>query len=267
MTPAGAFALGSVVLSALLVGCEPPAAPTPPQAAIEFDHGHPLLRDFLGRHVRKGLVDYPCFKDGDPDLDQYLALAGRVPRSQFDGWSAPQRLAFLLNTYNASMLRLVARHYPLDNVRAIGGVRSVWKMSVVELFGRWHSLDDLEHGMIRRQFKTPQIHFALVCGARSCPPLRDEPYTATNLEAQFAEQARAFLADPVKNRVDWDRKVVHLSPLFRWYAEDFGKSEEELLRFIASSYSAAEAEALRGGGFTIRYNEYDWSPNAVPPEK
>ncbi len=254
----------------LFAACDRSAAPVPERPAVPFDHDHPQLRAFLQQHVRHGMADYAQFKEGNATLDAYLAQVAQVPHAQFEGWTVPQRLAFLLNVYNASMLRLAARHYPLDEVTDIGGFGSVFKMPVVELFARKHSLDDVEHGMIRRQFRSPQVHFALVCGARSCPPLRNEPYTAATLETQFADQARQFLADPKKNRVDVARKVVHLSPIFKWFSEDFGKSDREIIEFVAPHFSAEAAAALRAGGFSLQYTDYDWSLNdarAAPREK
>ena len=90
------------------------------------------------------------------------------------------------------------------------------------MFWGKHSLDDLEHGVIRKQFKSLQIHFALVCGARGCPPLCAEFYTAVRLEIQFTEQSRTFFSDAHKNRIDHDAKSVRLSPIFKRYTEVLG---------------------------------------------
>ena len=116
----------------------------------------------------------------------------------------------------------MADHYPVTSIKMIGGVRNVWNLKVVRLFGEKWTLNDVEHGMIRKMFQSPSIHFALVCGAKDAQ-LRKEPYTATRLEEQFAEQARLFLRDEEKNFVDLRKQELHLSPIFKWYGEDFGK--------------------------------------------
>jgi hypothetical protein len=76
----------------------------------------------------------------------------------------------------------------------------------------------------------------LVCAAKSCPPLRNEPYDVARLEAQFADQTRTFLADSTRFAIDTDEKVVHLSPIFKWF----------------------------GGDFRVTYLSYDWSLNLRP---
>ncbi len=233
----------------------------------QYDHNHTALHKVLGEVVDFGLVDYGQLLRHRNVMEDYLVVSARVPRPQFDQWQNPQRMAFLLNIYNATTLKLLADHYPLKSIKDISTFPPVWKLKVVRLFGNKYSLDDLEHGMIRKQFKSPQIHFALVCGARSCPPLRKEPYTARRLETQFSEQAQAFLRDADKNRVDRDAKIIHLSPLFKWYAEDFGRTEEDLVRFIAPHLSAEDRVALEGGGFRIEYTDYDWSLNRQPAQK
>ena len=269
MKPFGKLHL-SLGIALVLVGCghrteKQPALGTGPP--IQFDHQHALLGKILHAVVRNGLVDYPALEPQLSNLRQYLDHAARVPRAQFDGWSPPQRLAFLVNIYNAATLYLLAVEKPLESIKSIGGLRSPWKLKIVRLFGSKWSLDTLEHEWIRKQFQSPQIHFALVCGAKSCPPLRSEPFTATRLEEQFADQAKRFLKDSSKNRVDLVKNIVYLSRIFQWYARDFGKSDAELLRFIAPHFPTDIARQLREKTFTIRYLDYDWSLNRAVPLK
>ena len=249
----------------LLWGCKNEAESRPPIQAkgpITFDSTHPQLAKVLEKVTDGfGVVDYETLHRAPGPLDAYLNLAASVPRSQFDGWAKPERMAFLLNVYNAATLKLMADHYPVASIKMIGGVRSVWNLKVVRLFGEKCSLNHVEHEMIRKMFQSPFIHFALVCGAKGCPILRKEPYTAARLEEQFAEQARAFLGDEEKNFVDLGEGELHLSPIFKWYGEDFGKGDAEIIRFVADYFPPKTAEALRVGGFKIRYTEYDWSAN------
>ena len=133
----------------------------------------------------------------------------------------------------------------------------------MSLFGQKITLSHLEHEMIRKEFQSPLVHFALVCGSNSCPVLRKEPYTAKNLEEQFAQQAKSFLGDQDKNWVDLKKKTVYLSPIFKWHKKDFGKSDEEILKYVADHFSEAEKNAIKSGGFRIRYTEYDWSVNSA----
>jgi hypothetical protein len=121
-----------------------------------------------------------------------------------------ERIAFFINTYNALIVHGTVVHGTPSNllkrlkffgscIYSIGGVN--------------YSADDIEHGILRAnatspasvgallglpilkkpQFRDgdprrsvvvdpmdPRIHFALVCGAQSCPPIK--LYTPDNLE-------------------------------------------------------------------------------------
>jgi hypothetical protein len=145
------------------------------------------------------------------------------------------------------------------NVSKVLGVRP-WAHEIVKAGGRTFSLDFVEHEILRKRFKEPRIHFALVCAARSCPPLRAEAYTGARLEAQLSDQARTFIAaTPSANRVDVAARTVYLSPIFGWYKADFGP---DLGRFLARYLPAGAARALlESGQFKVVETEYDWSLN------
>tara|TARA_Y100001934_G_scaffold260552_1_gene332924 strand:+ start:294 stop:1088 length:795 start_codon:yes stop_codon:yes gene_type:complete len=252
---------GLIFLAACVQEVEKVPAVPVVEGRVEFDHDHPGLAKVLKEVVHLGLVDYgKLLRHRDP-LNAYLVRAALVSRENFDQWTRAERMAFLLNVYNATTMLLLADHHPVKSIKDISTLPPVWKLKVVRLFGKKLSLDDVEHGMIRKQFESPQIHFALVCGARSCPPLREEPYTPKRLEAQFADQARSFLADKGKNYVDMEAKVVHLSPIFKWYARDFGKDDDALLKFISPHLNKEQSRAVEAGGFKVSYTDYDWSLN------
>jgi hypothetical protein len=136
---------------------------------------------------------------------------------------------------------------------------------MVRAGGRSLSLDDVEHEIIRKQFAEPRIHFALVCAALGCPPLRSEAYTARRLEDQLEDQARAFLlGSPDKNRVDAGAATVWASPILVWYKDDFGGNDAALGRFLARYWpEGAERDLLRSGRFRLRQTDYDWTLNSM----
>ncbi|MGH7819703.1 MAG: DUF547 domain-containing protein, partial [Candidatus Binatia bacterium] len=181
-----------------------------------FDRAHSTYAAVLARFVRDGLVDYAGLRASPGDLDRYLDSAAGVGEADFRRWPRAERIAFLVNLYNAQTLRLVLDHYPVDGIRDIGGwFRGPWRQPVVRLFGRTISLDDVEHGILRKEYDEPRIHFALVCAALGCPPLRAEPYVGERLDAQLDDQGRRFLAERAKNRFDAAEGVLHLSPIFK----------------------------------------------------
>jgi hypothetical protein len=233
--------------------------------AADFDHGHPAFAKILAAHVTNGVVDYASLKAAPSELRSYLTALSEVPRGEFDKWSREQRLAFLINLYNAATLQLIVDHYPVPSIRKIGSLlKGPWKQEVVGFQGGRITLDRLEHELIRPVFSEPRIHFALVCAARSCPPLRSEPFVAGRLGAQLDDQARVFLAQSDKNRIDRAAKTLWLSPIFDWYGSDFTQDGRSIVDYVADHLPASDASDLKRGGFRVRHTEYDWTLNDRP---
>ena len=134
--------------------------------------------------------------------------------------------------------------------------------------GRRLTLDDLNHGIIRKEFGESRTHFALVCAAISCPSLRSEAYTGARLVEQLDDQARKFLrGSPTKNRVE--RRVLFLSPIITAYRSDFGvtPTPQGLGRALAPWFDGADKEMLLNGQFFIRETAFDWTLNSQAKAK
>lgn len=229
--------------------------------AADFDRSHAQLTQILRQHVREARVNYAALKKDSAGLNRYLDVLAAVSRDDFKNWTEAEQIAFLVNAYNAWTLRLIVDHHPVASIRRIGGWFSgPWDQKIVRLFGTTITLDDLEHKMLRGDYAEPRVHFALVCAAKGCPPLRDEAYTGARLNEQFDDQARRFLGDPAKNRVDAARRTVFLSPVFKWFAGDFERKSGSVLAGVAA-YWPPEARAALRDDFKIRYTDYDWSLN------
>ncbi|MBK6306052.1 MAG: DUF547 domain-containing protein [Gemmatimonadetes bacterium] len=257
-------ALTTALALVAVLAAAPLAAPLraqglPPQLHAPFDS---LLR----QHVRDGLVDY----DAMARAPQFAAYLGTLARTRSDGWPRAERLALLINAYNAYTIAQVNAHNERRSIRNInksfGVVGSgAWGEKMATIGGVTLTLDEIEHERIRPVFKEPRIHFALVCAARGCPPLRAEAYRGDVLDQQLTDQAQRFLLrSPTKNRVDVAAATVYLSPIFKWYGSDFGKDEGARLRYIGSFFpDGAEARLLATGRARIRWTDYDWSLNIL----
>lgn len=228
-----------------------------------FDHHHPQFAKVLSKFVdTQGMVAYSALKASSADLDAYLDDLAGVSREEFETWKEPERLAWLLNLYNAVTLQLILDHYPVKSIRSIGGLfSSPWKLKVVHIWGETFTLDQVEHEMIRGVFKEPRVHFALVCAAKSCPPLRAEPYVPSKLNAQLDDQGRIFLTTRAKNRVDLEAHILWLSPIFKWFEADFVGKNGSLLKFVTPYLAPVDAKAISTEEFRIKYTDYDWSLN------
>ena len=239
------------------------AAAAPQTSVLAFDHSHQAYDQLLRQHVdARGWVNYEAIGENPAELRGYLDSLAKVTRAEFDAWTEPQQLAFLFNLYNADTLELIADHLPVETILEIGPVfGQPWEIPCVELFGQTVTLNHLEHEVLRGNFVEPRLHFALVCAAAGCPPLRNEAYVAEKLDAQLDEQARAFLASESKNRIDAATKTVYLSKIFDWYEEDFASSSQSLIDY-AKPYFPPDAAAGLTNDFTIEFTDYDWKLNA-----
>ncbi len=230
---------------------------------------HTMFDALLRAHVVKGMVNYDAFAKA-PEFKAYLAkLAATDPKPL----PRAEQLAFWINAYNAYTIQLINSHDERESIRninrSLGFVKAFgpWKQKLAVVGGKAYGLDEIEQDIIRPTYKEPRIHFALVCAAMGCPPLRSEAFTGARLEAQLDDQARVFLLQsPTKNRVDVAKRTVFVSPIFvefRDYIKDFGGSNATVGAFIAKYYPmGAERDLLTSGSFTVTTTTYDWTLNS-----
>ncbi len=229
-----------------------------------FDQSHARWGRVLTAVVENGRVDYAKLKTAPAELDSYLQEIATVPAAEFAKWSEADRLALLINLYNAQTLRLIITHYPLKSIRSIGALPgAAWREMIVRQGGRIMTLDHLENKVIRVEYSNePRIHFALVCAAVSCPVLRGEPYTGARLDAQLADQTKGFLATAEINRFDAATGTLYLSPIFKWYAEDFTKPAGSLAAYVKPFLPEAQRIALVDlAKVKVKFTDYDWALN------
>jgi hypothetical protein len=221
-------------------------------SAQSVDLEQNLTEQVLARYVAEGRVDYSGLQANPEPLAQYLLEAGKIKKPEFKRWSKDRQLAFLINLYNVSTLQLILDHYPVQSIKKIGRVfKGPWDQPVVTWQGKKITLNELEHGIIRKQYNEPRVHMALVCAAKGCPILRSEAYTADKLDEQLTDQSRRYLATPVGLVIDRKKDRASISLIFKWYADDF----PSVPAFI-EKYSDENI-----GGLRIRYLNYDWSLN------
>lgn len=225
--------------------------------APAMDHAHTLFDGVLKAHVRSGNVDYAALKADPAALDRYLDEVAAVSEPEFRRWTTEQQLSLLVNLYNAATLKLIIDHYPVRSIKDIGSLlRGPWDQPVVRWLGGTITLNHLEHQIIRPGYPaTPETHFALVCAAKGCPPLREEAYVPERLASQLADQRRTFLADTAKNSMDAGRQRLNLSPIFKWYGDDFARQAGSVQAYLKATWPDVE------DSWEIRYTDYDWSLN------
>lgn len=222
----------------------------------KFDHS--LLDVIVARHVNAdGLVDYSSLAGDAARLGEYIQSLGTA---DFRGLSRDQKLAFLINAYNAFTISLILEHYPLQSIYDIPAGRR-WAQERWTINGEVYSLDQIEHDLIRSSFRDERVHFALVCAAVGCPKLRREAYRGEAIEQQLQRQAEETHADRRWFRYDESEGQVWLTLVYSWYRSDFVQIHGSVLA-AAGLYSRALRTALEEGRtMQIRWLPYDWALN------
>ena len=170
--------------------------------------------------------------------------------------------AFWINLYNLLTLHGIVHARIVETVLEVPGFtkRFAYRVSDFDF-----SLDDIEHGVLRENRAPngrahftpddpklgftlplePRIHFALNCGAVSCPAIRT--YDGQNLDHQLENAMKSYLADA---RVEHGRVV--LPRIFQWYARDFGSDPRAALDFVRRYRTDLPKFA------PVVFDEYDW---------
>jgi len=256
----------------------------PVAALAQFDHAHSAWAALLKKHVvlvdasKASQVRYGGFQQDRAQLKQYLETLSQVSAAEFQSWSKPQQLAFLINAYNAAAIEKVLTRYP--NIRSIWDfgklIGNPFKDRFIRLLGSEMSLDGIEHDTIRVDgaYNDPRIHFAVNCASVGCPMLREEPYVGDRLEAQLEEQTIRFLSDRTRNRFNPGTKALEVSKIFDsspWYGGDFRrgwKGYASLEAFFAKyaqmlADKPEDQQLIRDHKAAIKHLEYDWTLNAA----
>lgn len=224
--------------------------------APPFDHS--VLDTLLTKHVdADGWVDYQGLDADAARLDAYLEAVAAAP---FDRMSRDEKLALLINAYNAATLRLILDFRPVKSIKDIPAAKR-WDHRRWKVGGKTMSLSDIEHKQIRAKFNEPRIHFALVCAAVGCPILRNEAFVAERLDAQLDDQMRYAHTHDRWLDFDADSGVLRLTKLYDWYGGDFTQSGDTVERY-AAQYAPTLKQALDAGRrVTVRWLAYDWDLN------
>lgn len=179
--------------------------------------------------------------------------------------------AFWFNIFNAFNIILLEDSGKMLEQRI--SRKNHFTNKAISIAGEHLSLDDIEHGMIRKskiwwskgylnklmvssfekqlRVKTmdPRIHFALNCGAESCPAIRF--YSDKNIEEQLELATVEFLSSDLIYLPE--RDLVKISSLFNWYSGDFG-GKKGILKFLEKYGYIPENTKPK-----IIYNEYSWA--------
>ncbi|MGB5417366.1 DUF547 domain-containing protein [Algibacter sp.] len=204
---------------------------------------------FFNENVANGKVAYSKIYENQDALNSILKIAEGVSVSKAD---ANNFQAFWINAYNISVIKGIIDNYPTNSPLDNDGF---FDKTTYSLAGKNITLNDIEHKLLRGNFKDARFHFVLVCGAIGCPPLISEAYLPNTLNAQLDEQTKiaingSFLIVNVK------KKRVQASQIMEWYKEDFTMNNGSEIDFI-NKYRTEKLDS----NFKLSYFPYDWKVN------
>jgi hypothetical protein len=210
-------------------------------------------------------VDYRAWHARPADRAALTAYVARLAVADTSGWPRAEQIAFWINAYNAITLERVLGAWPVDSITRIRptlGVlpgNGVWKEKH-RVAGHLLSLDDIEHGTLRRHFAEPRIHFAVNCAARSCPPLAGAAFRGPDLERQLDQVTARFIRSARYNATGRGKPWA-LSKIFEWYAEDFVAAAGSVPAYVLRYLPAEQARGVDPARVRWSARPYDWRLN------
>jgi thiol-disulfide isomerase/thioredoxin len=179
-----------------------------------------------------------------------------------------EKTAFWLNIYNA-----YTAYYLKKDASQFKKRKKFYKAKQINVAGKMLSLDAIEHGILRHSknklslgyFNTIfvnkfekkhrvnqldwRIHFALNCGAKSCPPIAF--YDASQLDKQLNLSTKNYLLSECEKNIA--KNSIAVPSLFSWFRKDFG-GKKNILPILKKYSILSETEYPK-----IRFKKYDWS--------
>lgn len=231
------------------------AAAAPVDAASDEAARAAWARVLRDRVDDRGRVDFEAIRRDPQPLATYVAHVGRT---RPDGLAGAERLAFLIDAYNAlAMQHVIDAGIP----RRLSLLDRIWffKLSGVTIGGRRTSLYDLENESIR-PIGDARVHFALNCMSVSCPRLPRVPFEAASLDRQLDDAARTFFSEPRNVMLPRSGGIVRLSAILRFYTGDFLAHAPSLIAY-ANRWRSVPIPP----GDRVRFLDYDWTINRQPP--
>jgi len=225
---------------------------------IDHDQWDEILSRFVDEN---GHVDYVGLLSDRNKLTSYLKLLSENPPDPVS-WTINERIAYWINAYNAFTVDLILQHYPIESIKDIGSriripfINSPWDIKFIRIENRKLDLNNIEHGILRKEFDEPRIHFAIVCASMSCPGLRREAYTSSKLDFQLNQQAEIFINDIFKNEIETEK--LKISKIFQWFKGDFTK-DGTLIEYL-NKFSNVQIQS----NAKVEFKPYDWDLNQSP---
>ena len=228
----------------------------------------PSWDGLLAKYVRAGSdglnrVDYAGWKANAADMAALNGVVTAFAAMPVSSLTKPEQFCVWANLYNALTVQVVLGRFPVRSIRDIKSnplALGPWKDKRITVQGARLSLDDIEHNILRKQWREPRVHYAVNCASIGCPNLGRRGWRSESLEADLTSAARAFINSPRGLRVTASGQV-RVSSIYQWFKVDFGNNDAGVLAHLREY--AAPGLAAQLANARIVGNDYDWSINAA----
>ena len=245
---------------------EPTSAPGFDRAATDGSDAASAADPALVADSQRFLRAVRTSDDREPTLGGVRDRIAEASPAVLDALGPDERLAFSLNVYNAATGTAL-----LADPDRFESRRRFFSEPLVTVAGEDLSLDAIEHGILRgsrwkyglgyvpnpfastfvRRHRVTEpdfrIHFALNCGATSCPAVA--AYDAETVDAELDTATENYL----RSETVVEDGTARVPRLLLWYRGDFGGGSG--IRRILREYGVVDPDEVS----RIRYREYDWS--------
>jgi len=232
-------------------------------------------------NLHRGLVDYEAIKRSPEYRAMVQEISARLQAFDLTRLSSlEEKLAFWINLYNTIVVHGIVELGVSASVREIS---NFFRHIAYKIGAHTFSAEEMEHGILRANSRppyrvfalfrksdprrgfsldkmNPRIHFALVCGSRSCAPIRF--YEPGRIHDQLEIATKNFVNSSEVVILPEENKIL-LSQIFNWYKRDFGGRRgifRFLLRYLAQD-EKRDFLAENKDRITVEYLFYDWNLN------
>ncbi|MBU2019868.1 MAG: DUF547 domain-containing protein [Bacteroidetes bacterium] len=217
---------------------------------------------------------FEAVKKNSPETESFNTKLAELDRDQLEEElnTDLKTLAFWINIYNANIQYQLKKDPKQYKDRG-----AFFKNQQITVAGELLSFDKIEHGILRRsktkwslgyfgkifvpkferQFRIKRvdarIHYALNCGANSCPPIY--PYTFDNVNEELDKSCENYLEQNVQVKDGY----LYVPVLFSWFRADFG-GKRGVRKFLLKYKVVSEEDSK----LPLVFKGYDWSIDEDP---
>jgi hypothetical protein len=171
-------------------------------------------------------------------------------------------LAFWINAYNLSMVKLITDHYPISELQQLGNEPSSSKFLVG---GKPYSTQGMLMGYIAPLAKAqlPKAVFLVCGGAIGYPPLPDHVLSGRTIDGDAEAATQAFVADIGNVAFIENQNHFYLSPFFTWNASTIAKEYPSVDDLVSAYLKPGLSEPFMMLGTLRSYNKpFNWRINS-----